>query len=69
MFSQCCNINVACGDGFPVQLGNREGVWGGDGQDIFLFIKYCWKATFWNLIFLQKHMLNIGCNTPRWDLC
>ena len=20
-------------------------------------------------IFLQRHMLNIGCNTPRWDLC
>ena len=19
--------------------------------------------------FLQKHVLNIGCNTPRWDLC
>ena len=24
-----------------VQLGNGEGVWGGDGQEIFLFIKYC----------------------------
>ena len=32
------NINVACGDGFPVQLGNGEGVWGGDGQEILLFI-------------------------------
>ena len=53
-----------CGDGFPVQLGNGEGVWGGDGQEIFLFIKYCWKAPFWSLIFLQKPycMLNIGCN-------
>ena len=39
--------------------------WPGD----ILFIKYCWKAPFWSLIFLQKHMLNIGCNTPRWDLC
>ena len=38
--------------------------WPGD----ILFIKYCWKAPFWSLIFLQKHMLNIGCNTPRWDL-
>ena len=63
------NINVACGDGFPVQLGNEEGVWGGDGREIYLYIKYCWKAPFWSLIFLQKHMLNIGCNTPRWDLC
>ena len=27
---------IACGDGFPVQLGNGEGVWGGDGQEIFL---------------------------------
>ena len=43
---------------------------GGGGQWpwIFLFIKYCWKAPFCSLIFLQKHMLNIGCNTPRWDL-
>ena len=32
------NINVACGDGFPVQLGNGEGVWGGYGQEIFLFM-------------------------------
>ena len=31
---------IACGNGFPVQLGNGEGVWGGDGQEIFLFIKY-----------------------------
>ena len=43
--------------------------WGGQWPGGILFIKYCWKAPFWSLIFLQKHMLNIGCNTPRWDLC
>ena len=62
---------AAMGGQWPggIQLGNGEEVWGGDGQEIFLFIKYCWKAPFWSLIFLQKHMLNIGCNTPCWDLC
>ena len=28
-------INIATGDGFPVQLGNGEGVWGGDGDALF----------------------------------
>ena len=28
-------INIAAGDGFPVQLGNGEGVWGGDEDALF----------------------------------
>ena len=31
------NINVACGDGFPVQLGNGEGVWAAMARIYFLF--------------------------------
>ena len=39
------HIVNACGDGFPVQLGNGGGGGGGggDGQGIFLCIKNCWK--------------------------
>ena len=35
-----CQEAIACRDGFPVQFGNGKGVWGSDGQEIFLFIKY-----------------------------
>ena len=49
-----------------IQLGNGKGVWGDDSQEIFLFMKY---VLLESLIFFQKHKLNIGCNTPRWDLC
>ena len=34
------NNNVACGDGFPVQLGNGEGVWGGDEDALFSVVKF-----------------------------
>ena len=31
-------INIAAGDGFPVQLGNGEGVCGGDGDALFSMV-------------------------------